>query len=168
MVSLDNFMALFSAQSIEKFKKKSALTLLYCCDALIRENECKKWVLLILRLFFCGFTKHFLSRVKSFLQRILFSRFHFRFNPHPDWYYLSTLRQIMLFYFKHLKTQFLLNDIYKSSSYLTGNTLRLRYEDHQINAVIVKDIRNTRIGCVGRLQSLSVLKGAVCRVTTGL
>jgi hypothetical protein len=35
----------------------------------------------------------------------------------------------------HLKTEFLLNNIYKSSSYLTGNTLRLYYKAQPVNAV---------------------------------
>jgi hypothetical protein len=34
-----------------------------------------------------------------------------------------------------LKTEFLLTNIYKSSSYLTGNTLRLRYKAQPVNAV---------------------------------
>jgi hypothetical protein len=33
------------------------------------------------------------------------------------------------------KTEFLLNNIYKLSSYLTGNTLRLRYKAQPVNAV---------------------------------
>jgi hypothetical protein len=32
-----------------------------------------------------------------------------------------------------LKTEFLLNNIYKSSPYLTGNTLRLYYKAHPVN-----------------------------------
>jgi hypothetical protein len=34
-----------------------------------------------------------------------------------------------------LNTELRLNDIYKCSSYLTGNTLRLRYRDQPVNAV---------------------------------
>jgi hypothetical protein len=34
-----------------------------------------------------------------------------------------------------LKTEFLLNNIYKSSSYLTGNTSRLHYKAKPVNAV---------------------------------
>jgi hypothetical protein len=34
-----------------------------------------------------------------------------------------------------LKTEFLLNNIYKFSSYLTGNILRLRYKAQLVNAV---------------------------------
>jgi hypothetical protein len=34
-----------------------------------------------------------------------------------------------------LKTEFLLNNIYKSSLYLTGNTLRLHYKGKPINVV---------------------------------
>jgi hypothetical protein len=34
-----------------------------------------------------------------------------------------------------LKTKFLLNNIYKSSSYLTGNTLRLHYKAQPVNVV---------------------------------
>jgi hypothetical protein len=34
-----------------------------------------------------------------------------------------------------LKTEFLPNNIYKSSLYLTGNTLRLRYKAQPVNAV---------------------------------
>jgi hypothetical protein len=37
--------------------------------------------------------------------------------------------------FNPLKTEFLPNSIYKLSSYLTGNTLRLHYEAQPINAV---------------------------------
>jgi hypothetical protein len=33
------------------------------------------------------------------------------------------------------KTEFLRNNIYKSSLYLTGNTLRLRYKAQPVNAV---------------------------------
>jgi hypothetical protein len=32
-------------------------------------------------------------------------------------------------------TEFLLKNIYNFSSYLTGNTLRLRYKDQPVNAV---------------------------------
>jgi hypothetical protein len=48
-----------------------------------------------------------------------------------------------------LKPGFLLNNIYKSSSYLTGNTLRLHYKAQPVNAVwgislfIVRTIWNT-------------------------
>jgi hypothetical protein len=34
-----------------------------------------------------------------------------------------------------LKTEFLINNIYKFSSYLTGKTLRLRYKAQAVNAV---------------------------------
>jgi hypothetical protein len=34
-----------------------------------------------------------------------------------------------------LKTEYLLNNIYKFSSYLTGNTLRLHYKAQPVNAV---------------------------------
>jgi hypothetical protein len=34
-----------------------------------------------------------------------------------------------------LKTEFLLNNTYKFSSYLTGNTLRLSYKAKPVNAV---------------------------------
>jgi hypothetical protein len=56
-----------------------------------------------------------------------------------------------------LKTEFLYNFIYKSSSYLTGNTLCLHYKAQLVNAVwgnsrfIVRTIRNTQIHCVGRM-----------------
>jgi hypothetical protein len=40
-----------------------------------------------------------------------------------------------LFYLKHLKPTIHKNIIYKFSSYLTGNTLRLRYKAQPINAV---------------------------------
>jgi hypothetical protein len=36
---------------------------------------------------------------------------------------------------KPLKTEFHLNNIYKFSSYLTGNTLRLHYKAQPVNAV---------------------------------
>jgi hypothetical protein len=62
-----------------------------------------------------------------------------------------------------LKTEFLLNNIYKFSSYLTENTLRLRYKDQTLNAVqgkktlfIVRTIRNAQIHSVGRIYSNSV------------
>jgi hypothetical protein len=35
----------------------------------------------------------------------------------------------------HLRAEFLLNNIYKFSSYLTGNTLRLRYKAQPVNGV---------------------------------
>jgi hypothetical protein len=38
-------------------------------------------------------------------------------------------------YINPLKTEFLLNDVYKSSPYLTGKTLRLRYKAQPVNAV---------------------------------
>jgi hypothetical protein len=41
----------------------------------------------------------------------------------------------MIHSFNPLKTEFLLNDIYKSSSYLTGNTLRLHHKAQPVNAV---------------------------------
>jgi hypothetical protein len=34
-----------------------------------------------------------------------------------------------------LNTEFLLNDIYKLRSYLTGNTLHLRFKDKLVNSV---------------------------------
>jgi hypothetical protein len=40
-----------------------------------------------------------------------------------------------------LKTEFLLNNIYKFSSYLTGNTLRLHYKAQPVNAVWGKNRR---------------------------
>jgi hypothetical protein len=45
-----------------------------------------------------------------------------------------------------LKTEFLLNNIYKSSSYLTRNTLRLRYKAQPL--FIVRTIWNREIHCV--------------------
>jgi hypothetical protein len=36
--------------------------------------------------------------------------------------------------FNALTTESFLNDIYKFSSHLTGNTLRLRYKDEPVNA----------------------------------
>jgi hypothetical protein len=41
----------------------------------------------------------------------------------------------MTVYFNALKTEFNLNELYKFSPYLTGNTLRLRYKAQPVNAV---------------------------------
>jgi hypothetical protein len=49
--------------------------------------------------------------------------------------YLPLLLISSSYRFNPLKTEFLLNSIYESSSYLTGNTLRLRYKDQPVNAV---------------------------------
>jgi hypothetical protein len=54
----------------------------------------------------------------------------------------------------------------KVSSYLTGNTLLLRYKDQPVNAgkqslFIVRTIGNTQIHSVGRMQSFSMLKQVV-------
>jgi hypothetical protein len=62
------------------------------------------------------------------------------------------------------RTQFILNNIYNLSSYFTGNTLRLRYEDQQVNAVYemialcCKNIRNIQVHSVGRMRIYSMLK----------
>jgi hypothetical protein len=59
-------------------------------------------------------------------------------------------------------------DTYKLSSYLTGNTLRLRYKAQPVNYVwgnsrclLLRIVWNTEIHCVGRLHSFSVLKQVV-------
>jgi hypothetical protein len=72
------------------------------------------------------------------------------------------------------KTEFLLDNIQKFSSYLTGNTLRLRYRDRSVNAVYGEKclftgwtIRNTQIHCVGRMQSFTMLQQVVHMLTNG-
>jgi hypothetical protein len=77
----------------------------------------------------------------------------------------------MLMSINPLKTEYLLNNIQKFSSYLTGNTLRLHYKAQQVNAVwgnsccLLWEPYGTHRHCVGRMQSFSVL---VCIVTTRL
>jgi hypothetical protein len=61
-----------------------------------------------------------------------------------------------------LKPDVHLSNIYKFSSYLTGNTLRLRYKAQRLIlfretvAVYCETMRNTQIHCVGRTYSNSV------------
>jgi hypothetical protein len=44
-------------------------------------------------------------------------------------------KEAVLISLPELKTEFLPNNIHRSSSYLTGNTLRLRYKAQAVNAV---------------------------------
>jgi hypothetical protein len=46
-------------------------------------------------------------------------------------------------YINLLETQILLNSIWKASSYLTGNTLRLRYKAQPVNAALLWEICET-------------------------
>jgi hypothetical protein len=55
----------------------------------------------------------------------------------------------------HLKTEFPLNNLYKSSPCLTGNTLRLRYKVQSVNAV-----RETvAVYCENHKESTNTLRG---------
>jgi hypothetical protein len=65
-----------------------------------------------------------------------------------------------------LKTEFLLNNIFKSSLYLTGNTLRLRYKAQLVNAVwgnsrcLLWEPYGTHIHCVGRMHLSNIYKSS--------
>jgi hypothetical protein len=74
-----------------------------------------------------------------------------------------------------LKKEFLLNKTYKSSSYLTGNTLHLHYRAQPVNAVwgnsrclLWEPYGTNRLRCVDRMHSFGMLKRVVNIVTTGL
>jgi hypothetical protein len=73
-----------------------------------------------------------------------------------------------------LETEFLLNNIYESSSYLTGSTSRLGYKAQPVNAVLgnsrclLWEPYGTQMHYVGRMQGFVVLKRVVHIVTTGL
>jgi hypothetical protein len=72
-----------------------------------------------------------------------------------------------------LKTALLLNNIYKSSPYLTGNTLRLRYKAQPVNAVwgnsscLLRETYATHKYTVRAECSYSILKRVVYIVNTG-
>jgi hypothetical protein len=52
------------------------------------------------------------------------------------WYIYAQINGVCkVGYINPLKTEFLLNKIYKLSSYLTGNMLRLRYKTQPVNTV---------------------------------
>jgi hypothetical protein len=66
-------------------------------------------------------------------------------------------------------------DIYKLSSYLTGDTWRLRYKAQPVNVVwgnsrclLWEPYGTHREHCVGRIQGFNMLKEVVHIVTTGL
>jgi hypothetical protein len=87
----------------------------------------------------------------------------------------NTLFETVDVVFNPLKTEFLRNNIYKFSLYLTGNTLPLHFKAQPVNAVwgkkslfVVRTIRGTQIHSVGRMQSFSVLKRVVHILTTRL
>jgi hypothetical protein len=90
----------------------------------------------------------------------------------PDFIIKKNIRRWLQF--MKLLNPLLQNNIYKSSLYLTGNTLRLRYKEQPVNAVqgnsrcLFWEPYGTQKYTVGRMQSLSKLKSMVCIVTTGL
>jgi hypothetical protein len=59
--------------------------------------------------------------------------------------------------FKPLKTEFLLNTIYKFSSYLTGNTLGLRYKDQP--AIAVWGLTLFTVFCENHTKHTDALRG---------
>jgi hypothetical protein len=56
------------------------------------------------------------------------------FPSHPSYSITSITFRKVVPVLNPLKTEFLLNNIYKSSPYLTGNTLRLHYKAQPVNA----------------------------------
>jgi hypothetical protein len=78
-----------------------------------------------------------------------------------------TMFELLNYTFNPLKSEPLVNIIQESSSYLTGNTLLLRYKANRFMLFIVRPMWNTQIHSGGRMQSYGILKRVVHIETSG-
>jgi hypothetical protein len=92
---------------------------------------------------FISLNRQYVSAIQDHLQ----VEHHINLLKLTDWWIAAGPRQHSDFWFRvprdsrryftdfFLKTEFFLNNTYRISSYLTENTLRLRYKAQQVNAV---------------------------------
>jgi hypothetical protein len=82
-----------------------------------------------------NFSSPFWVPVKNFLCRLCLIQSEIACPGDSNLSLITATRSGGLYKLNPLRNEFLLNNIYKFSPYLTGNTLRLRYRDQSVNAV---------------------------------